>query len=719
MRPAARAGTVVLPTALPQDRRSDLGTLKKLLPYFWVYRWRVALALAFMVAAKAATVSVPLLLKELVDSLSIRPGSAVALLVVPVGLIVAYGALRLCTSLFTELREFIFAKATEGAARSVSLQVFRHLHALSLRFHLERQTGGMTRDIERGTRAVHSLISYSLYSILPTLIEVGLVLTLLAWKFDAGFAWITLAALAAYIVFTVVVTEWRTQYRRQMNEMDSVAHSKAIDSLLNYETVKYFGNEDFEARRYDESLERLRRATLKSQSTLSLLNTGQQLIIAAALVAMLWRATQGVVDGRLTLGDLVMINAFMIQLYIPLNFLGVIYREIKQALTDLDKMFGLLERHREVDDAPGAAPLAVHQGTVRFEDVHFAYDPARPILHGVSFEVPAGKTVAVVGASGAGKSTLARLLYRFYDVAPGGRITIDGQDIRSVTQASLRAAIGIVPQDTVLFNDTVLYNIAYGRAGATSEEVEAAAKAAHIHDFIAATPRGYQTMVGERGLKLSGGEKQRVAIARTLLKNPPLLIFDEATSALDSANERAIQAELKSAAQGKTALVIAHRLSTVVDAHQIVVLHAGQVVERGTHAELLAQAGRYAQMWRLQQSSSTDATGPAGGAARPTHRWSRPCANLRRPEQRPRKMNSGWWSTSRCSRSAWPGGRSMCTRPEALPCWPRGAVGRSLTTGRARWWPTPCWTCARAATSSGSTCFASKPAPCRCWLPWA
>ncbi|MFN8793057.1 MAG: ABCB family ABC transporter ATP-binding protein/permease [Betaproteobacteria bacterium] len=587
--------------AAPGAHRSDWGTLARLLPYLWRYRWRVGAALAFLLAAKAANVGVPVLLKELVDALAIKPGQAVALLVVPAGLIAAYGLLRLSTSLFTELRELIFAKATEGTARSISLQVFRHLHALSLRFHLERQTGGMTRDIERGTRAVHSLISYSLYSIFPTLVEVVMVLTLLAVKFDAAFAWITAGALVAYVAFTVTVTEWRTKFRREMNELDSSAHTRAIDSLLNYETVKYFGNEDFEARRYDENLERLRRAALKSQTTLSLLNTGQQLIIAAALIAMLWRATQGVVEGRLTLGDLVMINAFMIQLYIPLNFLGVMYREIKQSLTDLDKMFGLMEKHREVDDEPGAPALQVREGVVRFEGVGFAYDPARPILHDLSFEIPAGRTVAVVGPSGAGKSTLARLLFRFYDVG-SGRITIDWQDIREVTQASLRAAIGIVPQDTVLFNDTVHYNIAYGRPGATREEVEAAARAAHIHDFIAATPKGYETMVGERGLKLSGGEKQRVAIARTLLKNPPVLIFDEATSALDSANERAIQAELRAAAEGKTALVIAHRLSTVVDAHEIVVLEAGRVVERGPHAELLARGGRYAEMWRLQQS---------------------------------------------------------------------------------------------------------------------
>jgi len=594
------------PATAAASPRSDWGTLAKLLPYLWRYRWRVAIALAFLVLAKVANVGVPLLLKQLVDALAFKPGDPAAILVVPIGLVVAYGALRLTTSLFTELRELIFSKATEGTARSISLQVFGHLHALSLRFHLERQTGGMTRDIERGTRAVHSLISYSLYSIVPTLIEVTMVLTLLAVKFDAWFAWITIAALAVYITFTVTVTEWRTKFRKEMNEMDSSAHSRAIDSLLNYETVKYFNNEAFEARRYDENLERLRKAALKSQTTLSLLNTGQQLIIATALVAMLWRATTGVVEGRMTLGDLVMVNAFMIQLYIPLNFLGVIYREIKQALTDLDKMFTLLERNREVDDVADAKPLNVTQGEVRFDHVSFAYDPSRPILHEVSFVIPPGKTVAVVGPSGAGKSTLARLLYRFYDVNSGA-ISIDGQELRSVTQSSLRASIGIVPQDTVLFNDTVEYNIAYGRPGASREEVEAAAKAAHIHDFIAATPLGYATMVGERGLKLSGGEKQRVAIARTLLKNPPVLIFDEATSALDSANERAIQAELRAVSQGKTALVIAHRLSTVVDAHEIVVLQGGRVVERGPHAELLALGGRYAEMWRLQQSGEAAA----------------------------------------------------------------------------------------------------------------
>ncbi|MFZ2387680.1 MAG: ABC transporter ATP-binding protein/permease [Polaromonas sp.] len=590
--------------AVPAPPRSDWATLKRLFPYLWEYKWRALAALAFMLGAKLANVGVPLLLKNLVDTMSFKPGDVQAVLVVPVALLLAYGMLRLSTTLFTELRELVFAKATEGAARRISLEVFRHLHALSLRFHLERQTGGMTRDIERGTRGVHSLISYSLYSIIPTLIEVTLVLSLLAIKFDVWFAGITIIALMFYIFFTVTVTEWRTQFRKTMNELDSSAHSRAIDSLLNYETVKYFNNEEFEATRYDENLKRYRQAAIKSQKTLSLLNAGQQLIIALGLVAMLWRATQGVVDGRMTLGDLVMVNAFMIQLYIPLGFLGVIYREIKQSLTDLEKMFTLMEREREIADEPGAPPLRIEASpAVRFENVSFAYDPARPILHNVSFEIPPGKTVAVVGSSGAGKSTLARLLYRFYDVQQG-RITIAGQDIKKVTQASVRQAIGIVPQDTVLFNDTVEYNIAYGKPGATHEEVEEAARAARIHDFIVSTPLGYQTMVGERGLKLSGGEKQRVAIARTLLKNPPVVIFDEATSALDSANERAIQTELRTAAQNKTTLVIAHRLSTVVDAHEILVMDAGRIVERGNHAALLAAQGRYADMWAMQQQAS-------------------------------------------------------------------------------------------------------------------
>ena len=577
--------------------------LRRLLPYLWQYKWRVLAALCFMLGAKLANVGVPVLLKHLVDALDLRPGDPQAVLAVPVALLLAYGLLRFGASLFTELRDLVFAKATQGASRAIALTTFEHLHALSLRFHLERQTGGMTRDIERGVRSTESLISYSLFSILPTLIEMGLVLGILALRFDLWFAAITLAALACYITFTVTVTEWRTRFRREANAQESAAHTKAIDSLLNYETVKYFGNEAFEARRYDENLEQLRRVRLKSQTTLGLLNGGQQLIIATALVAILWRATQGVVDGRLSLGDLVMVNAFMIQLYIPLNFLGVLYREIKQSLADLDRMFTLMDKEREVADAPGARPLALDGAPpeVRFEHVDFAYDPARPILQDVSFTIPAGKTVAVVGPSGSGKSTLARLLFRFYDVQ-AGQVCIAGQDLRGLTQDSVRRAIGIVPQDTVLFNDTVEYNIAYGRPGAGQEAVVAAARAARIHSFIEAMPQGYATRVGERGLKLSGGEKQRVAIARTLLKDPPILIFDEATSALDSANERAIQAELQSAARNKTALVIAHRLSTVVDAHEILVMDAGRIVERGSHAQLLAAGGRYADMWAMQQS---------------------------------------------------------------------------------------------------------------------
>ena len=583
--------------------RSDWATLRRLAPYVWQWRWRVLVALSFLVAAKLANVGVPLVLKNLVDALDLRPGDPRTALVVPVALLLAYGALRVSVTLFTELREFLFYPVAARIARRVSLETFEHLLSLSLRFHLERQTGGVSRDIERGSRSIQSLLNYTIYNILPTLIEIALVISLLSAKFDGWFAAITLGALVAYIGFTVSVTEWRTHFRRAMNEQDSKANTKAVDALINYETVKYFSNERFEQARYDENLQRLESAAIKSQTSLSLLNLGQSLIIACAVTLLLWRATLGVVSGGMTLGDLVLVNALMIQLYIPLNFLGVIYREIKQSMTDMEKLFKLLGENREIADAPGAAPLVHHGGAVRFDDVRFGYDADREILHGVSFDIPAGKTVAVVGPSGSGKSTLARLLFRFYDVNAGS-IRIDGQDIRGVTQKSLREAIGIVPQDTVLFNDTVEYNIAYGRTDASRSEVESAAKAAHIHAFIASTPKGYATMVGERGLKLSGGEKQRVAIARTLLKNPPVLIFDEATSALDSANERAIQEELRSAARNKTALVIAHRLSTVIDAHQILVMEHGRIVERGTHAELLDLGGRYAQMWELQRSGA-------------------------------------------------------------------------------------------------------------------
>ena len=607
MRPSATSSPALPDTATPPPTTSDWHTLARLFPYLWEYKWRVMAALSFMVGAKLANVGVPILLKNLIDQMTPQPTGVQVLLVVPVALLIGYGLLRLSVSAFTELRELIFAKATQGAARTIALQTFQHLHELSLRFHLERQTGGMSRDIERGVRGIESLIAYSLYSIVPTLIEVLLVLSILGIQFDKWYAIITLCALGLYIYFTVTVTEWRTQFRKQVNELDSSAHTRAIDSLLNYETVKYFGNEGFEAKRYDESLDKLRLARITAQNSLSALNMGQQLIIAVALVTMLWRATQGVVDGHLTLGDLVMINAFMIQLYIPLNFLGVIYREIKQSLTDLDRMFKLLEKEREVADAPNSQQLGLESPpSVAFEHVHFAYEQNRPILQDVSFTIPAGKTVAIVGPSGSGKSTLARLLFRFYDVQQGV-VRIDGHPLNHLTQASVRQAIGIVPQDTVLFNDTVYYNIAYGRPSASREEVEQAARAARIHEFIVSTPLGYQTMVGERGLKLSGGEKQRVAIARTLLKNPFILIFDEATSALDSSNERAIQSELREAANNKTTLVIAHRLSTVVDAHEIIVLDQGVIVEQGTHAQLLEVQGAYARMWSMQQSQEEQA----------------------------------------------------------------------------------------------------------------
>lgn len=587
--------------AANQGTRNDWATLKTLLPYLWEYKWRVFLALLFLIGAKFANVGVPLVLKALIDHMTIKPGDPQAVLVLPIGILVAYGVLRLCTTLFTELREFVFAKVTQSAVRTIALKVFRHLHALSLRFHLNRQTGGMTRDIERGTRGISSLVSYTLYSILPTLVEITLVVGYLVLHYDIWFAVIAISALIIYIAYTIAVTEWRTHFRRTMNDLDSKANIKAIDSLINYETVKYFGNEEYEAKRYDKSLESWETAAVKSQTSLSFLNTGQSLIIATAVTLILWRATQGVIDGTMTLGDLVLVNAFMIQLYIPLNFLGVIYREIKQSMADMERLFSLLDQHREIADAPDAKPLAIHGAEVRFSHVNFSYEAKRQILFDVDFTIPAGTTTAVVGHSGSGKSTLSRLLFRFYDI-DSGSITIDGQDLRDVTQASLRKAIGIVPQDTVLFNDTIEYNIAYGKPGATKDEIVAAAKAAYIHDFIESLPDGYASMVGERGLKLSGGEKQRVAIARTLLKNPSLLIFDEATSALDSKSEQAIQAQLKEIARSRTALVIAHRLSTIADAAQILVLDHGRIVERGTHAQLLEADGVYAQMWQRQQA---------------------------------------------------------------------------------------------------------------------
>ncbi|HEU4775404.1 MAG TPA: ABC transporter ATP-binding protein/permease [Telluria sp.] len=581
--------------------RSDWAVIKTLFPYLWIYKWRVIAAMAALIGAKLANVGVPVVLKKLIDQLTIDPSNPKALLVLPLGALVAYGLLRLSTTVFTELREFLFSRVTQRAVRTIALRVFRHLHALSLRFHLNRQTGGMTRDIERGTRGVSSLISFTLFNILPTLVEITLVLGYLITHYDIWFSAITGVALVSYIVFTVLVTDWRTHFRRTMNDLDSKANTKAIDSLINYETVKYFGNEDYEANRYDEGLKSYENAAVRSQTSLSLLNTGQSLIIAAAVTMILWRATEGVIAGTMTLGDMVLVNAFMIQLYIPLNFLGVIYREIKQSLADMERLFSLLDQNREVADNADAKALATHGAKVVFSNVDFSYESKRQILFDVDFTIPAGTTTAVVGHSGSGKSTLSRLLFRFYDVNSGA-ITIDGQDLRTVTQESLRRAIGIVPQDTVLFNDTIEYNIAYGKPGASHDDIVAAARAASIHDFIESLPDGYKTMVGERGLKLSGGEKQRVAIARTLLKDPAILIFDEATSALDSKAEQAIQAQLKEIAKNRTTLVIAHRLSTVADAQQILVLDHGRIVERGTHQALLAANGLYAQMWERQQA---------------------------------------------------------------------------------------------------------------------
>lgn len=585
-----------LPAPEPSERR-DWQTLRSLLPYLWEWKWRVVFALSCLITAKVASVWVPLIFKGIIDALTIPKEQA--LLLVPVGLLGAYGLLRFSTALFTELREIIFARVTQRAQRTIALRVFSHLHALSLRFHLERQTGGLSRDIERGTRSVGSLISYTIYSILPTLVEIGLVMAILLVRYESTFTWIAIITLSVYVIFTIVVTNWRTRIRREANELDSAASSRAIDSLINYETVKYFNNEQWELDRYDEQMRRWETAQIRTQVTLSYLNLGQALIIAGGVTAMMWQAAAGVAAAAMTVGDIVLVNAFLIQLYMPLNHLGVLYREIRQSLTDIERLFSLLDQHREVRDREGAMSLANEPCCVSFEHVDFSYEAERQILRDIGFTIPQGATVAVVGHSGSGKSTLSRLLYRFYEVSDGS-IRINGIDIRDLTQASLRAAIAIVPQDTVLFNDTLLYNIQYGRPTASSEEVIAAAKAAHLHNFVERLPDGYATRVGERGLKLSGGEKQRVAIARALLKNPPIMIFDEATSALDTKTEKAIQAELEQAARGRTTLVIAHRLSTVMNADEILVLDAGAIIERGTHQNLLALNGAYAQMWRLQ-----------------------------------------------------------------------------------------------------------------------
>ncbi|WP_455231701.1 ABCB family ABC transporter ATP-binding protein/permease [Geopseudomonas aromaticivorans] len=579
-----------------EQARGDFAVVRDLLPYLRPYLGRILLALGLVVAAKLLNLLVPIALKQIVDGLNVEP----SLLLLPVGLLLAYGTSRIGVTLFTELRQVVFARVMARTSRQVTLQVFRHLHGLSLKFHLGRRTGGVARDVERGGSAIADLLDWTLYSIIPILLEVILVTAVLVWAYDWRFAAITLVTLLVYGLWTFAVTEWRTRYYRASVEADTRANERAVDSLLNYETVKYFNNEEHEAARYDENLRHLENAKVKATTSLAALNLGQAAVVAVGVTAMMWLAAAGVVDGSMTVGDLVLVNAYLLQLSAPLFLLGMMYREVKQALTNMERLFGLLDERQDVQDAPDATPLVTTQPRVRFEDVRFGYDPRRQILHDIDFEIPAGGTVAVVGHSGCGKSTLARLLYRFYDV-DGGRITIDGHDLRQLTQASLRGAIAIVPQDTVLFNDSIYYNILYGRPDASRKEVEAAARAAHIHDFVQSLPDGYDTPVGERGLKLSGGEKQRVAIARAILKNPSILIFDEATSALDSQSERAIQAELERIQVGRTTLVIAHRLSTVMNADQILVMDGGRIAERGSHPQLLALNGQYAQMWRLQQ----------------------------------------------------------------------------------------------------------------------
>ena len=586
------------PTRLekPSLNRNDWGTIRSLLPYLWEFKKRVSLALVLLVMAKLASVAVPLLLKEVVDALD-QPQD---MLVLPVLFVVGYGVLRLCSTLFGEIRDAIFAKVTQRAIRRVAIRVFGHLHALSLRFHLERQTGGVSRDIERGSRGISFLLNFMLFNILPTLLEIGLVAIILLSNYDIWFSIIIFSTLVAYIALTLVVTERRMIFRRTMNDMDSKANTRAIDSLLNYETVKYFGNESWEAERYDEHLKKWETAAVRNQTSLAALNAGQSGIIAIGVTLLMLLASDGVVKGSMSLGDLVLVNAFMLQLYMPLHFLGFVYREIKHSLADMEKMFALLTEREEIKDKSDASDLVQGDASVRFENVNFSYESNRQILFDMSFDIPAGHNIAVVGHSGSGKSTISRLLFRFYEVT-SGRILVNDQDISNITQKSLRATVGIVPQDTVLFNESIYYNIAYGRPEASCEEVFQAAKSAHIHDFIESLPEKYKTTVGERGLKLSGGEKQRVAIARAILKGPKILIFDEATSALDSRSEKAIQGELKRIAANRTTLTIAHRLSTISDADQILVMDKGRIIERGSHQELLAARGFYFHMWELQQ----------------------------------------------------------------------------------------------------------------------